>query len=682
MLSARLMSVVLVCLLLITVSMSSSFAIIKYSDSFNRCVFKITTDSHANGWDQATFEVDYYDKDGKSQRKEWDITEEMSEGEEIQLDLSESFARPYKMHLYMEFGGGMTIRNQSGKIEYIFQNNTIGEWEYSAWSYPFSSYEDWTSYELPAITPMMVIDEQSGFEREMESLNSAFEETAGDTKHTIRLLSDAELSAPIDVTSDNITLDLNGYAITKKHTNGSSFDGRMFNIGSKGKLNIIDSKSDRDNRTNYDGGILTEGKEEGDGGGFYIERGGSLSIKGCTIENCDASENGGAIYCRGDLTLDGTKIIHCDAEDDGGGIVLTEAATAELNNVTIDDCDADENGGALSFSGTAKAVMNNVTIKGCDADDYGGAIYMSKDSDIDASGIRVEDCTAEYGGAFYTEDKSTIRIKDSTIRNCKAEESGGGMYYQAVDLRLNDCEWDGCSAGEDGGAVYLITRNGKEQKQRFRKQTFKNCTAAEYGGALYVIDDASANAVSQTYIEDCTFKDNTAEIGGAVYLESIKVYFINTTITDNTAKGDHGGGVYVDSMKDIEIAGKVIIRDNMSDDGRNNLSLQNGMASNAYIYSGGLYEGSYIGISSTSGSKTPIAKSVSIFNALKYIHSDDTRRSITTENEYSVMTPLVASMLSEKASMAIIIGGIALLVAIICLLLHIKHRKEVARTDE
>ena len=682
-LEALVLSIVLLCLILIPGLFSSSYAILKYGDTFNRCVFKITTDSHANGWDEAKFEVDYYDKDGNKQRKEWDITDEMSEGEEILLDLNEQYAKPYKIHFYMEFGGGMTIRKQSGKIEYIFQTNTLAEWDYSAWSYPFSSYDSWTSYDLPAVTPMMLIDEEADFDREMESLSSAFEEADWGRKYTIKLLSDAELTAPIDVSSDNITLDLNGYAITKKNTGGSStIDGMMFYIGDKGKLTIIDSKSDRDNGTEYDGGILTKGNMDGDGGCFYIERGGSLSIKGCSIENCDANENGGAIYCRGELSLDGTDIIHCDAKENGGAVVLTEAAKAKFKDVTIDDCDAKENGGAIYMTGTAEAELNDVTIKGCDAEDLGGAVYMKKDSILKASGLNARKCEAEYGGAFYIEEQSALRAEESTVEQCKAEESGGGMYYQAADLVLNNCEWNGCHAGEDGGAVYLITRNGNKHKQDLYKQTFTDCSADELGGALYTIDDAAARAVSPTTLESCSFKGNTAETGGGVYLESLKVYFINTSVTGNTANGKDGGGIYVDSMKDIEVAGKVVIRDNKSSRGTNNLALQNGLASTAYLYSGGLYDGSYIGISSTSGGKVTVAKNVSTFNAYKALHSDDSRRAFVTEGEYGVMTPLVASMISDDASITIIVVGLVLMFAVIMLLLRRKNKKGAAGKDE
>jgi hypothetical protein len=289
-------------------------------------VFEITTDSHANGWDKAEFEVDYYDKNGKEQRESWDITDEMSEGEKITLQLNKAFARPYKIHFYMEFGGGFTVRNQSGKIRYLFQNNTVMEEEYSAWSLPFSSYEEWTTYNLPEVPIISLIDDATGIEREMESLASAFSQGEGDRKQTIRLLTDVELTAPIDDSSDNITLDLNGFAIKRKNVGeNSTLDGRMFYIEKKGKLNIIDSKSDRKNSTKYKGGVLIDGLSENDGGGIYVEYGGTLSMTGCTISNCDTKDNGGAIYCEGDLALDGTKINYCDAEDNGGAIALAVA---------------------------------------------------------------------------------------------------------------------------------------------------------------------------------------------------------------------------------------------------------------------------------------------------------------------------------------------------------------------
>jgi LPXTG-motif cell wall-anchored protein len=46
------------------------------------------------------------------------------------------------------------------------------------------------------------------------------------------------------------------------------------------------------------------------------------------------------------------------------------------------------------------------------------------------------------------------------------------------------------------------------------------------------------------------------------------------------------------------------------------------------------------------------------------------------------MTPLVASIISENASIAIIIAGLVLLAAAICILSYRKRRKEAAGTDE
>ncbi len=679
----RLMPAVLLCLLFVSCFISRSDAIVLYSDTFNRCVFEITTDSHANGWNRAEFWILYYDKNGKSHTKILDIKDDMSKGDKISIDLNESFARPFQLEFYMDFGGGMTVRNQSGKVRYIFQNNVVMEEEYSAWSSPFNSSATWRIFVLPEVPIMSLIDEDTGFEREMESLASAFKEADKDSKQTIRLMSDVELTAPIEVKTDNITLDLNGYAIKGENAGRkSTFDGRLFYVNRGAGLNIIDSKSDRKNSTKIKGGVLINGLSDNDGGGIYVDTGGSLSINGCTISNCDTDENGGAIYCKGDLRLDGTKINYCDAEENGGGIFLTEAAKAELKDVTIDDCDSDENGGGIVLDGDAFAEVKNITILDCDADDFGGGIFMTKESGMNADGMDIKNCKAEDGGGIYDESEYQLGIKGSTIRQCRAEDYGGGMYYQAGWLKMTDCEWNGCYAADDGGGVYLVTRNGGDTSQQFIKHKFRNCESGDCGGAVYTIDDAAAGAVAPTTFQNCTFKENKAGEGGAFYLNSIKVYFLNTSITDNTATGEDGGGIYVDSLKDIEMAGKMVIRNNKSSEGTSNLSLQDGMASTAMIYSGGLYDGSYVGVSSTTSGKVTIAKNVSVFNAMKYIHPDKSGRTIRTENLHVVMTPLVASVISENASIIIIIAGLIILAAVICILIYMKRRKEAAGTDE
>lgn len=93
---------------------------------------------------------------------------------------------------------------------------------------------------------------------------------------------------------------------------------------------------------------------------------------------------------------------------------------------------------------------------------------------------------------------------------------------------------------------------------------------------------------------DCTIKNNQAiDDGGGITVRQDKVYIDGGYMTGNYAK--HGGGIYVDSYRDINIQGRLIIDGNKGGGNVNeNLYLQDGMASSARVYDGGLLPGSRV----------------------------------------------------------------------------------------
>ena len=175
--------------------------------------------------------------------------------------------------------------------------------------------------------------------------------------------------------------------------------------------------------------------------------------------------------------------------------------------------------------------------------------------------------------------------------------------------------------------------------------------------------------------------DNSAKTGGGVYVVSNYVYLVGSTVTDNTATGKNGGGVYVDSMDDIEVAEETVIRNNTANGVRNNLCLQNGTFSSAKLYSGGLYDGAFIGVSSTGSGSATVGKNISQYQVYKYLHTDDPARSLSMTDTKEVATPLFASVISDNISLIIIIGGVIIIAGIVLFLYFRKRRKE-GKNDE
>ena len=674
----------------------------------------VTSESKASGWNSARLELHYKDRDGNKSSDSWDIKNEISNGSTVTkiVPRYDTDKVPYMISLYLDFGGGFTVRTHSGRVKLSVEGEEITNEAYSAASYPFSSSDKTMDFAIYGLTPAEVIS-ADGSSKSYATVKQAWNESKNFEGSTVKLSRNATVKGTLDA-DKNMKLDLNGCLLANAEV------GSLISVKSGGKLSIIDSDPTRDTGENYlctagitgkvediedrsyrlkGGGIYHGGSEE-NGGVIRVESGGELNIEGCTFTDCHSADNGGAIYCEGKLNLKGTKFIYCTAiKGDGGSVCVSGRPDISLENLTFDFCLA-ENGGAISFEnekseGTVSK-FDNCTFYRCTADDYGGGYYNIGRSDIAADKLTFKNCRAECGGGMYitsggSQFDSVVypnSITNSKFENCSAEELGGGVSYRnAAELTLQNVEFNGCKSDDDGGAIYLITivahgRNDYEQHNiRIDNCDIHNCTAEDEGGGICVYDEKSTDVRNATIINKTSVHDNTAAIGGGIHVESGYVYLTDSKVMDNDAKSKNGGGIYVDSMYDIEIASEVVIRGNIANGYASNLCLQSGVFSSAKMYSGGLYDGSFIGISSTANGDSTVAKNISQYQVNKYLHADSYERKLSMTNTRDVSTPLFASMISENISLIIIIGGVIIIVGII-LILYFRKRKKEGKADE
>ena len=99
------------------------------------------------------------------------------------------------------------------------------------------------------------------------------------------------------------------------------------------------------------------------------------------------------------------------------------------------------------------------------------------------------------------------------------------------------------------------------------------------------------------------------------------------------------------------------------------------------MYSGGLEDGAFIGISSTSTSSATVAKNISLYQVSKYLRPDAGSHGLSMTNTKEVSTPMFASLISQNISLIIIIGGIIVIVGVIGILYYRKRRKEGRKDD-
>ncbi len=188
-----------------------------------------------------------------------------------------------------------------------------------------------------------------------------------------------------------------------------------------------------------------------------------------------------------------------------------------------------------------------------------GGIHIEKNSSLTMTGGTIVDCNSKYEGAGLRNENGNVRLNGVTIKSNICEDNGGGIIHMGGTMVLTDCVIETNLSQKSGGGVMIKGENVE--------------------------------------FHDCRIEDNQAkDKGGGIVVRQDKVFIDGGYITGNLAK--NGGGIYVDSYRDINIQGMLIVDGNKGGGGvAENLYLQDGIATNAKVYDGGLLPGSRVKIS-------------------------------------------------------------------------------------
>lgn len=335
----------------------------------------------------------------------------------------------------------------------------------------------------------------------------------------------------------------------------------------------------------------------------------TLDLNGFAIDRnlLKPVSNGAVIYVNSVMTISdsrsgeytvselfkGGAICNGSSTSRGGGIVIADGAELRFNGGTLLNCVSTDDGGGISITGAnAKLTVD------------GGSFYGNRT--YDSSG---ECC----GGAIYS-SKASVNIKNSTFECNYAEDNGGAIYADDGTLTVADSAFYSNSSIEEGGAIFA---DGSVTTEVRDTLFYGNSSTDDDGGAVYCDSNSGARFF------DCKMYFNSADDdGGALYVNSEKVFVIGGDFRSNSAGGS-GGGIYVDSLYDINASGKLTVSDNTANGKANNLCLQDGKASTAYLYCGGFYEGSSVWLCSTDSDTRLAVRGISKYQYDSYIHFDE-----------------------------------------------------------
>ncbi len=347
-----------------------------------------------------------------------------------------------------------------------------------------------------------------------------------------------------------------------------------------------------------------------------------------------------------------------------GGVHVEENAHVIWQGGTLYDCNTDYHGGGFYLDGSSENTSLTMTggkIYGCQTVDsadncHGGAIYI-KNGTVDIKNVEIDNCYSEdYGGAIYI-DNGYLNVYNTIFTSNRALDYGGAIYLAGDALiYFKDCIFAGNKCDDDGGALYINNNPSKDKTSSY--------TNLEYPATIF---------------DGCVFRNNSAaDKGGAIFIDDDNVALIDVTIENNTAKS-YGGGVWVDSLSDITFKGKCIVNNNTCTNSSafRNVTLQKGVASQAYVYSAGLTNGSYIGINSDSSSnEVKIALKMSKYQ-MRYFHADYGTLEMRDESEEEADMVVTASLFGNGILwVSVGLGGAGIIAATIVI---IYRKKKIAK---
>ena len=222
-----------------------------------------------------------------------------------------------------------------------------------------------------------------------------------------------------------------------------------------------------------------------------------------------------------------------------------------------------EHGGAMYFDRGTSPIVKNVRIVNSSAFlANGGALYIAPESHPTFVDVIIEDCWVELGsgGAVFIDSLAYPTFIRCTMSNCSAFDGAGGAVYCAADSMpvFIDCIFSDNAAGLAGGAIFFAQRCKSEMTgcQFLDNTLYAVRTESQFygqGGAVFYNVD---NVVD---VADCNFIGNTADKGGAVYLNRNTTGVILHSLMQGNFAGSEGGAVHMNRTIGVDVLDCAIV---------------------------------------------------------------------------------------------------------------------------
>jgi len=324
--------------------------------------------------------------------------------------------------------------------------------------------------------------------------------------------------------------------------------GDVIIAGSGGRiLNITSAVASIDGLTLIDG--VTSNNAYGGGAGIYAHDS-EITLSNSTISGNSAYFYGGGIYTiNSSLTLINSNISGNSAGVYGGGIYAI-SSTITLHESTVMGNHSNGRGGGISANFASILTLNDSVISSNSASAGGGISAYRSSGTVRLNDSVISGNSASVGAGIYSTEGLVILYRTNISQNYSTNR-GGGIYASNSTLSLSNSSISGNFSRNSAisrGAGIFSTNSSVALKQ----SSISGNSAGFTGSGTGIGSGIYANASILT-IEDSTISQNTAEgnNGGGIYAYAgSETTIINSTISENYA--DFAGGI-------VDFAGTVNI---------------------------------------------------------------------------------------------------------------------------
>jgi predicted outer membrane repeat protein len=281
------------------------------------------------------------------------------------------------------------------------------------------------------------------------------------------------------------------------------------------------------------------------------------------------------------------NIVFRSMNSQNGGAVYVENSSASFSETISFEKNHAYSGGALYAQNSRLLFEGETNFSHNSADNMGGAFELNSSSVYFSSSVGIAKNSALYsGGGFMAFNNSLVVFDSESDISENSSLNGGGFMVSGSTIRFTASSksvFSDNKAMQSGGA--FDSRNSRVSFEGISE--FSENSAFENGGAF-----AASGKSSVVFSAAAAFYANSANLGGAVYINDSKAFFTNAKFDSNSA-GLDGGAIYaVGGYLQIraENGGKSVFKNNTAGGISNAITLKEGTIADFYAEAGSSIE--------------------------------------------------------------------------------------------